>query len=150
MVTDEAWAAPARDLKRAGQFNIVSYFATGAEPTIEKPFSGDTAALTAAGGAGGCLKLDVSYDVVMQFLRLPAMLCSCSLMTQMKKLQHHCLNACSAAVEFYLDPESPCHDRACLAKRLGSCRYRLKTDRLRTGRLKYICLQSSERAKNAQ
>ncbi|MEZ4551074.1 MAG: hypothetical protein R2860_14240 [Desulfobacterales bacterium] len=38
---DEEWAAY-KDLKRAGQFNIVSYFATDAEQAIEKPFPGNT------------------------------------------------------------------------------------------------------------
>ena len=118
--TDEEWAAY-KDLKRAGQFNIVSYFATDAEQAIEKPFSGDTAALTAAGGrlGGTPEKLDVSYDVVMRFYALPRI----ALLMLFNDADEEFAATCSVLfqrqAEFYLDPESLAMTGAYLAKRLG-------------------------------
>ena len=120
MVTDEAWAAY-KDLKRAGQFNIVSYFSTDAEQAIEKPFSGNIAALTAAGGrlGGTPEKLDVSYDVVMRFTALPRI----ALLMLFNDADEEFAATCSVLfqrqAEFYLDPESLAMTGAYLAKRLA-------------------------------
>ena len=120
MVTDEEWAAY-KDLKRAGQFNIVSYFATDAEQAIEKPFSGDTAALTAAGGrlGGTPEKLDVSYDVVMRFTALPRIALLMLFNDADEEFAAKCSVLFQRQAEFYLDPESLAMTGAYLAKRLA-------------------------------